>query len=161
MTCTIRPATPQDQAALAEQFLGLNLHEDGISHDRPTDLPGAEECLAVAWAAVRKSDGHALVAEIDGRVIGHLFMLYDDGPVFVRPELRRHAHISDLFVRAEARGRGVAGALMAEAERLAVSAGMRRLSLGVLAGNHAAEALYDRLGFTARAHLMGKAIGPQ
>jgi GNAT superfamily N-acetyltransferase len=159
MTCTIRPATPQDHAALAEQFLGLNLYEEDISHNRRTDVAGGEESLVAAWDKVRETGGHALVAELEGHVVGHMFMIFHNEPVFVREELRPVAYVTDLFVREAARGRGIATALMAQAERLAAEGGVRRLMLGVLAGNHAAEALYARLGFTAHAYELEKPVG--
>jgi GNAT superfamily N-acetyltransferase len=58
-----------------------------------------------------------------------------------------YAYVSELFVREENRGAGVATALMAEAERLAVARGVGRIMVGVVAGNSAAESLYSHLGF--------------
>ncbi len=159
MPFLIRPATDADRAALVEQFLGLNLHEEPLSHDRRTDYDGAVLSLDASWQLARESDGHALVAEQGGRVIGHLFLQFPRDPVFVREALRPHAYVSDLFVREDARGAGVATALLVEAERLAVARGMQRMMIGVLAGNVAAEVLYARLGFAPRAIELVKPIG--
>jgi len=79
--------------------------------------------------------------------------------VFVRQELRAYAYVSELFVREENRGTGIATALMIEAERLAVARGVGRIMVGVLAGNSAAEALYDRLGFAPHAIELAKDLG--
>ncbi len=128
-------------------FQGLDLHEDQIAKNRRTDRQGAEKCLAFAWRRVQQTRGNALVAEVDGRVAGHLFLLFREDAVFVRQELRVYAYVSELFVREEDRGAGIATALMIEAERLAITRGVGRIMVGVVAGNSAAEALYDHLGF--------------
>jgi GNAT superfamily N-acetyltransferase len=144
----IRPARAADHDALVEQYLGLNLHEDPITHDRVIDRAGAAQSLAVAEAWVAKTDGEILVAELDGRVVGHLFLTFEQSPPFVRPDLRAYAYIAELFVRAEARRRGVARALLEEAERIARERGVSRIMVSALAGNDSAEATYDRAGFS-------------
>jgi GNAT superfamily N-acetyltransferase len=154
----IRPAEPRDDAALAEQFQGLNIHEEQFIGDRRLDAEGGQESLAACRARVRETEGHALVAELDGRVVGHMFMWFESDPVFVRPELRRHAYVADLFVRQAARGHGIGTALLAEAERLARAAGVPRIRLGVLVGNDGAEALYLRSGYRPYAIAMSKPL---
>jgi GNAT superfamily N-acetyltransferase len=155
----IREASAEDHHVLAAQFQALNIHEEVISHDRRTDHAGAIEALAAAWRGVRESDGHALVAEHGGCLVGYLFLQFKDDAVFVREELRPYAYVSELFVSEAARGAGVGAALMLEAERLAAARGVRRMMVGVLAGNAAAERLYARLGFAPRAIELVKAIG--
>jgi len=151
MPIIIRPARASDHAALVEQYLGLNLHEDPITHDRVTDRAGAEESLAAAEAWVRKTNGVVLVAEVNGRVVGHLFLTFEEAPPFVRRELRAYAYIAELFVRAEARRLGVARALLAAAERIARERGVSRILVSALAGNIPAETTYERAGFAAYA----------
>lgn len=147
MALVIRAASPDDHEALVEQFQGLNAHEEQIAKNRRTDRQGAEECLAFAWRRVQQTKGNAIVAEVDGRVAGHLFLLFTEDAVFVRQELRAHAYVSELFVREEHRGAGVATALMTEAERLAMARGVGRIMVGIVAGNSPAEALYGQMGF--------------
>jgi len=151
MPIIIRPARASDHAALVEQYLGLNLHEDPITHDRVTDRAGAEESLAAAEAWVRKTNGVVLVAEVNGRVVGHLFLTFEEAPPFVRRELRAYAYIAELFVRAEARRLGVARALLEAAERIARERGVSRILVSALAGNIPAETTYERAGFAAYA----------
>jgi GNAT superfamily N-acetyltransferase len=155
----IREAGAEDHHVLAAQFLALNIHEEAISHDRRTDHAGAVEALAAAWRGVRESDGHALVAEHGDCVVGFLFLQFRDDAVFVREELRPYAYVAELFVSEAARGAGVGTALMLEAERRAAARGVRRMMVGVLAGNVAAELLYARLGFAPHAIELVKAIG--
>jgi GNAT superfamily N-acetyltransferase len=160
MPLCVRPALPTDRHALIEQYLGLNRHEEPIVHNRVTTYAGAVESLADAEERLARAGGVALVAELDGRVVGHLFLEFRQDPVYVRPELRRYAYVSELFVRDEARRCGAGAALMHEAERIAVGRGIGRLMVDVLAGNAVAEAFYARSGFTAYAIELGKAIGP-
>jgi GNAT superfamily N-acetyltransferase len=159
MPLSIRPSLPGDHDALIDQFLGLNRYEEPIAGNRVTDYQGAVASLAAAQDRLARTDGTALVAELDGRVVGHLFLEFKEDPVFVREALRPYAYISELFVREEARGGGVGRALMREAERIAAARGVRRLMLEVLAGNAMAEAFYARCGFTPHAIELGKTVG--
>lgn len=147
MPLSIRTARASDHDTLIEQFQGLHVHEDAITHDRATDRASNEECLAAANERVAKSNGAALVAELDGRVVGHLYLTFETAPPFVRKELRAYAHIAELFVRAEARRMGVARALIQEAERIARERGVCCVTVGAIAGNSSAEATYERAGF--------------
>lgn len=147
----IRPAEPRDRDVLIEQFLGLNLYEEAIAGNRRTDRPGAEASLDAALDRVAANGGVALVAERDGAVVGHLFLVFERDAVYVREELRAHAHVSELYVGSLARGAGIGTALLREAERRTLERGLRRLTIGVLAGNVVAERLYVRLGFRPHA----------
>lgn len=160
MPLLIRHAGPDDHDALVDQFLGLNLYEEPFAGNRRTDRAGAEECLAAAFDRVNATGGAALVAELDGRVVGHLFLTFERSAVYVREELRPYAYVSELFVQEHARGAGAGAALMRQAERLAAERGVRRLMIGVLAGNTGAARFYERLGFEPFAIELGKSIGP-
>ncbi len=159
MQPVIRPSVPDDHEALVEQFMGLNLYEEPLIGNRRTDLEGARESLAAGLRRVEETGGSALVAEIDGHVVGHLFLVFEQDAVFVREDLRPYAYVSELFVREHVRGVGVGKALMAEAERLALARGMRRLMIGVLVGNDPAQSLYASLGFQPHALDMEKRLG--
>lgn len=160
MTLVIRHAGPDDRDALIELFLGLNVYEDAISGDRRVDRAGAIASLATATKRVIDTGGAALVAVLSGRVVGHLFLTFEQDAVFMREEPRGHAFVAELFVRDEARGIGVGKALMRHAEDLAAARGSRRLLVAVLVGNARAEALYARLGFVPNSIEMKKRIGP-
>lgn len=79
------------------------------------------------------------MAELDGRVVGYAMVFY-----------RTNAEVARLYsiaVLPEARGRGVADALMEAAEKSARKHGMRALRLEVRADNPAAAALYAKRGY--------------
>ncbi|SHI66612.1 L-amino acid N-acyltransferase YncA [Roseomonas rosea] len=157
----IRPCRPEDRPALVEQFLALNRYEEPLARNRRTDLAGAEESLDAALERVERTGGAALIAEWRGAVAGHLFLTFEEDAAYVRAvraALRPYAYISELFVREEARRRGIGRALLAEAERLAAARGVPRLMIGVLAGNAEAAALYRRFGFRDYAVEMRKAV---
>lgn len=155
----IRPATAEDRPALIRQFLALNLHEDAIMGDRRRDLEGAVEALQVVEAEVERTNGAVLVAECDGRVIGHMVLTFIDGPVYLRPERRAHAYVKELYVHEEMRGRGLGQRLLHEAERIARQRGYRRLMLSVVAGNEIALRAYARFGLVPNSLDLVKELG--
>lgn len=56
-------------------------------------------------------------------------------------------NVHDVAVLASHRGRGIAGAMLAEAERIAVGRGAVKMTLEVLSGNAPAVKLYRRIGY--------------
>jgi len=154
----VREYVEADRAALVEQFQALNQYEDLISGDRRTDRPGAIDSLDTALRRVRDSSGSALVAEHQGQVVGLLFVVIETDAVFVRAELRQHAHVADFFVRDAERGAGVGRALLGAAEQFTAARGLMRLTVNVLSGNSGALAAYARLGFTAYSTSLSKPI---
>jgi ribosomal protein S18 acetylase RimI-like enzyme len=133
---TIRRATEDDRDLLRELW-----EEFETELDQPDYL---RERWDDAWADLSESvrNGIALVAENDGRALGFLFCVLGDRG-------RRTAHVTDLYVRPEARGEGVGRELLAGVVTPAREAGLDHVSLEVLLANHDARRLYDRLGFVA------------
>jgi GNAT superfamily N-acetyltransferase len=122
------------------------VHErDGYPVNWP-DQPGdwlTQPALISAW-----------VAELDGRVAGHVGLSRSDvGDVAAGLWSAREgvgsdstAVISRLFVAPAARGRGIGALLMAQAVREAGERGLHPV-LDVVASDTAAAALYERLGW--------------
>ncbi|MFI1486170.1 GNAT family N-acetyltransferase [Streptomyces sp. NPDC020747] len=131
-----------------------------------------DACVAVL-AAVHESDGYPVnwpdaperwltppslltswVAELDGRIVGHVGLSHS-GPDDLAPGLwRTHrgtstaatAVVSRLFVSPDARGHGIGALLMTEATREAARRALHPV-LDVVATDKAAAALYERLGW--------------
>ena len=131
---TIRRATEADRELLRELW-----EEFEGELDPPEYL---RESWDDAWADLSETvrDGLALVAEENGRGAGFVFCVLGERG-------RRTAHVTDIYVRPEARGAGVGRELLAELVTPAREAGLEHVSLEVLLANHDARRLYERLGF--------------
>jgi ribosomal protein S18 acetylase RimI-like enzyme len=158
-TLTIRPAEAADRDALIEMFQGLNVYEEPFVGNRRLDRAGAEDSLIFAEKKVAASGGVRLIAEVEGRAVGHLFLTWERHPACVRDEVKDYGYVSELFVREAHRGVGIGRALLLEAERLTREKGFDHMMLGVLHGNTVAERAYDRFGFKPYATDLVKKIG--
>lgn len=142
----VRPAGEADRAVLIEHTIALNRFEQAFTRDRALDEASA--AAAIDHFARRVGDtGLMLVAEVAGRVVGHLVLAIDTAPPYLASDFRREAWVADAFVQDAWRGKGAFRAMLAVAEAHAAKAGCRRLHIGVLAGNDRAERIYRRAGF--------------
>jgi GNAT superfamily N-acetyltransferase len=155
----VRVAREADHEALLATTFALNRFEHEITGDRAIDVASAETVLAHFIRRVGNT-GLMLVAEAEGRVIGHLFLALDEAPPYLAPEYRREAWICDAFIEEAWRGQGAFRAMLALAEAHARSAACRRLHIGVLAGNDDAERIYRKAGFRTYAIEMVQELDP-
>ncbi len=132
----IRPATESDAALIRELWEEFESELGGPAYL----LESWEE----AWTDLSETieTGVALLAEQDGRPVGFVFCILGDRG-------RKTAHVTDLYVRPEARSKGVGRALLAELIEPARASGLDHVSLEVLLRNADARRLYERLGFAA------------
>src|SRR5205823_1706401 len=86
-----------------------------------------------------------IVADIDGDLAGYVELA---GGSFRRSRATAYLVIG---VAAQASGRGVGAGLLARAKDWAAGHGLHRLELTVMAHNHRATDLYQRMGFPSRA----------
>jgi ribosomal protein S18 acetylase RimI-like enzyme len=131
----IRPATKNDQQLIRELWTEF-----------AAELPEPEylrETWDDAWSDLAQTvrDGVALIAEEEGRAVGFVFCVLGDRG-------RKTAHVTDIYVRPDARSEGVGRALLAGILDPAREAGLDHVSLEVLISNGKARRLYERLGFT-------------
>lgn len=154
MTPRLRDAAPGDAPLVRAMFAALQDHERTME---PNRLPG-RDCGAHVEALLRwaRGAGFVLIAELDGEPAGLLIAGTEDEGAYVLPENRVHGVVSDLYVAEGARRRGVARALLAEAERRFRAAGLARMEIGTLAANDAARALYEDWAGPAYAALYAK-----
>jgi ribosomal protein S18 acetylase RimI-like enzyme len=160
----VRPATRADAADLARL---VDLASEGLVRRFWAEMAEAgEDVFAVGERRAARDDGafscrNAWIAEVGGGVaggmvgyrIGDVPEPVDEASPIARPlvALENQAlgtwYVNVLATYAAFRGRGVATALLRQAEAMGGSAG---LSLIVADGNRAARRLYERFGFVER-----------
>jgi RimJ/RimL family protein N-acetyltransferase len=138
------------------------LDADNVTAFRALRMRGLVEC-PLAFAASPEDEAEetdtAVGARLADRSAGAVFGAFcDDGRLvgvvgLGREPMRKLAHkavLWGLYVAPEARRNGVARALITHLlTEAATWPGLRQVTLGVHAGNHAAQALYESLGFIA------------
>ncbi len=139
---TLRPARADDEPFLL-----------GLTHRLASfPLPGwrtAREIDVGDHPAIRSALGAPdpgtllLIAEFDEAPRGYIFVTTRVDFFTNEP----HGHIEVLAVEADAAGRGIGKELVRAAEGWARERGYRAMTLNVFAGNEAARAVYDRLGY--------------
>ena len=144
LSITLRDATPEDRPFLLGAIAALNDHERAL-HD--TRLPGAD--IAAAYFATIDGKGPIVLAIGAEGPVGYMACRIETGHTPAETEDSNvFGYISDVFVAPEARGRGIAGILVAEAERRLRPFGITRLRLSSLAMNYSAIRAYRKAGFT-------------
>jgi ribosomal protein S18 acetylase RimI-like enzyme len=144
-TLTVRTATQADEPAL----LAIDAESWTTASTFPSVL--AKTGTQPFFDAGHPPENH-VVAELDGAVVGYARLQ----PPTPLPESSHVLAVNGLAVSPSARGRGIAPALLAAAEQRARDNGASKLSLRVLATNHAARRVYDRAGFVVEAVLRGE-----
>lgn len=137
----IRVATPDDAPALSELIAEFNGPQGDAQEtaDRLSACDGVEVAL-IAW--------------ISSGAVG--FACLRVTPAVGSREL--HALLTELYVRAEFRRRGVAGALVRAAEALAMRQGADALYLFTGRQNVGAQAFYERQGYESRSIVYQKPL---
>lgn len=135
-------------------------HQDfhrGLEPTWPEGTAIIDEYVRYLDTQCARHDGQVIVAESAGGIVGFVCVAAathndspDDPAVF--------AWIHDIFVRPAHRRRGVATALMAEAESFARARGARELRLGVLDRNENARGLYRGQGFRDYVRVLTKSL---
>ncbi len=136
MSLTIRPAR-RDEGPLVLALIRELAAYERLEHEVKADLPAIEAMLFTDHARA-----FCDIAELDGVPVGFAFWFYNLSTF----EGRHGIYLEDLFVRPEARGRGVGLALMAHLARRCEAEGLARMDWAVLDWNTPARDFYDRLG---------------
>lgn len=139
---TIRDATMADKELLLELVAEFE-------NELPP-LPYAEDSPEEDWERIEKriEEGVVLIAEENGRAVGFTEGEFAKGHVFV----------VDLYVREEARRRGIGAALLERVGDVARARGLTHMELHVEERNTNAMRFYERLGFRDAARVMRVAI---
>jgi GNAT superfamily N-acetyltransferase len=88
-----------------------------------------------------------LIAWVDGSPVGHAFIRWGADEPFLCEQDRSVALVEALAVRPEMQRKGIATAIMLEAERMAANRGHTRIGLAVGIENTGARAMYFVLGY--------------
>jgi GNAT superfamily N-acetyltransferase len=130
----IRPATPGDLQLVRELWQAFDMEIP----DAPWRDDDSDHDLAELERAITDNDVVLLAEE-------------DDGPVGLAVAAKKGARLGFLYilyVRPEARRRGVAAELVRETAVRLREQGAEVLELEVLASNHGARSVYERFGFS-------------
>jgi ribosomal protein S18 acetylase RimI-like enzyme len=139
----IRPATPDDALALSELIAEFN-GPQGDAQETAARL-GACDGLEVALLAWTPSGAVGFACLRVTPAVG---------------SREQHALLTELYVRAAHRRRGIAGALVRAAEALALEQGADALFLFTGRQNVGAQAFYERLGYESRSIVYQKPLVP-
>lgn len=136
MDASLRPADPGDRDLL------LALMREYYAHDRlPLDEPRAR--TAVERLLADPACGRAWVIEAVGAPVGYVVLAFG----FSLEYLGRDAFVDEIYLRPEARGRGVGRQALERVEAEARALGVQALHLEVERRNTDAAAVYRRAGF--------------
>ena len=136
MTLNIRWARPGDEAEVLRLVRGLAIYE------RAPDAVQTTEAMLTETLFGASPQVFAFLAELDGQVVGLALWFMTYSTWTGRPSL----YLEDLFVDDEARGQGVARALMMRLAQEAKARDCARMDWAVLDWNVDAMAFYERIG---------------
>ncbi|HEX8391149.1 MAG TPA: GNAT family N-acetyltransferase [Longimicrobium sp.] len=136
MHLRIRPAAPDD-VPLILAFIRELADYERLLHE----VVATEERLRATLFGPR-SAAEVVIAEADGAPVGFALFFQNYSTFLAQPGI----YLEDLYVRPEARGRGIGRALLGHLARLAVERGCGRLEWWVLDWNASAIAFYRGLG---------------
>jgi GNAT superfamily N-acetyltransferase len=134
----IRPVAPADYAQWERLWKGYNSF---YGRTGATSLP--LEITRVTWERFFEDSEpvHALVAEVDGELLGLAHYIFHRSTIMVEPT----CYLQDLFTSEAARGRGIGRALIESVYERAQAAGSSRVYWQTHESNQTAMRLYDRI----------------
>lgn len=147
-------SSPETIGALSKIIIEVVANGGSVSFMHPLAAEVAADFWAKSLAAADGGRRVILGAEIDGELAGTVTLDLD-----TPPNQPHRADIAKLMTSMRHRGRGVARALMLEAERIAVVEGRTLLTLDTAAEDGAA-GLYEGLGFEFAGAIPDYALKP-
>jgi GNAT superfamily N-acetyltransferase len=135
MTPTVRPATPDD-AELIHRFV----RELAAYEREPSAVEATPESLR-AQMLREPPPFECVIGELDGEPAGFALFFHNYSTWTGKPGI----YLEDLFVRPDARGRGLGKALLVHLARVACARGCGRFEWAVLDWNRPAIEFYEAL----------------
>ena len=135
-------SSPATIAALSDLLIETVACGGSVSFMHPLDPEVAAAFWTRSLAAADAGERVVLGAMEDGELVGTVTLLLD-----LPPNQPHRGEIAKMMTRVRCRGRGVATALMYEAERIARQRGRILLTLDT-ASEEGAGPFYEKLGFT-------------
>ncbi len=143
----IRRGTADDIPGLVASSAGL-FAEDAGTRDATLNIQWPAQHGAASYETVLADPDRAVfVADLDGRVVGHV-SAFVDGPIDIRPV--RSAKLLSLYVFPEHRSSGVGGRLVDAFKEWALTMGAQRFTVTAYATNTDAIRFYQRNGFAPK-----------
>lgn len=147
-------AEPETCAMLSDLLIETVANGGSVSFMHPLAPEAAVAFWDNALAAAARNEQIVLGALYGEELVGTVTLLLD-----CPPNQPHRAEIAKLMTRLDCRGRGVATALMQEAEKFAAERGRTLLVLDT-ATDGGASSLYERLGFTLTGVIPDYALKP-
>jgi GNAT superfamily N-acetyltransferase len=151
----IRPATPEDAAALARLR-----YEFRAALNEPEETEQHFVARATPWMAERLTGNgywRCWIAEGGGAILGHLWLQLIEKIPNPGPELEVHAYITNVYIAPSARGGGAGGSLMKAAVAFCRERGVDSV---VLWPTQRSRTLYARHGFGRPDDMMELRLDP-
>ncbi len=148
---TVRRATLRDLETVVELRLALLREHEGYAPHRRLRSDAREQARQLFAAQLRRPSEVTFLAERRGAVVGILRCAHARGIPLVEPAA--HGYISSVYVVPEARRQRVLRTLLAAAIRWCKARGLGTIYLHSAAGNPAANAAWEALGFRIAEHL--------
>src|SRR5689334_3877302 len=135
-------SSPEVISALAETLVETVAHGGSVSFMHPL-APEAARAFWTQSLAAADAGGRVVLGAMErGELVGTVTLLLD-----CPPNQPHRGEIAKMMVRVSRRGRGIARALMVEAEHIACERGRTLLTLDT-ADEEGAGPFYEKLGFT-------------
>ena len=136
MSVQLRPARREDAAEL------LRLIRELARYEKAEEQVETDEDQLAATLFDAVATAHAIVAELDGRLVGMAIYFFN----YSTWQGRNGLYLEDLFVEPEQRGAGIGKVLLARLAAIAVEQGCGRFEWSVLDWNAPAIEFYESLG---------------
>lgn len=141
-------ACEADRAYLVRCMGALQDLECALEEDRESSGKAAAPQVDHVLKGIEERGGATFIARLDDAPVGFIMCtMEEDSGAYVKPSHRRWGYVNDVYVAEEARGAGVADALMSAAEAHCRALGATSMKLFVLANNDRARAFYEKIGW--------------